>query len=87
MLGAAFPLPREVQQAVIELVATLQDVSGRFSLQIESEDAASWFGGQGGHKRELATRALELLSEAYQLVCMGGAEACRRGGCGSSPIR
>jgi hypothetical protein len=72
LLGAAFPLPHDLQRAVGELVATLQDVSGRFLLQIDSEDEASWFGGQGGHKRELASRALELLSEAYQLVCMGG---------------
>lgn len=72
LLGATFPLPPEVQQSVGELVRVLMDLSGRFSLQVDTEGEASWFGGQGGQKRELATRALELLSEAYQLVCMSG---------------
>lgn len=70
LLSAAFPLPHDLQQAVGDLVGALLDLSGRFALQMDLEGEASWF--SGGHKRELAARALELLSEAFQLVCMRG---------------
>jgi len=72
LLGAAFPLPREVQKAAGDIVDALLDVAERF-LGLISAGVWKHLRIAEHPQRALAARGMRMVFDAFQILCMSGA--------------